>query len=110
MDDKIEYLEKQLQGYMSQFCDLVSKSAEIDSDKTDVSKIAHDLRQSHRKMVEIVDGMKFLEETEEDLYKQIKSYEMKNQSSLCQIKFTDNHIGNLGQEVEFSLAAISNLK
>lgn len=110
MEDKIENLENQLQMYMSQFCDLVSKSAEMDSEKTDVSKIASDLRNSHRKMVEIVNGMKFLDETEDALYTKIKSYDLKNQNSLNQLKFVDSHIEKIGQEVEFSLARIPELK
>lgn len=33
MDDKIEILENQLQLYMNKFCDLVSRSVEVDSEK-----------------------------------------------------------------------------
>ena len=110
MDDKIEILENQLQLYMNKFCELVTKSATVDSEKEDVSQIANDLRDSHRKMVEIVDGMKFLDETEESLYNKVKSYEQKNNSGISHLKFIDSHIDKIGHEVEFSLSSISNLK
>jgi hypothetical protein len=40
----------------------------------------------------------------------VKSYENKNQLGLYHLKLVDNQIDKIGQEVEFSMAAISNLK
>ena len=65
MDDKIESLELELRMYMNKFCDLVTQSTKVDSERDDVTNLANDLKDSHRKMVGIVELMKQLDDTEE---------------------------------------------
>lgn len=110
MDDKIEILENQLQLYMNKFCDLVSKSINIDSEKEDVSQIANDLRESYGKMVEIVNGMKFLDDTQEFLSINVKTFQKKNNTGIGHLGVLDSHIEKIGQDVEFGLSSISDLK
>lgn len=109
MDDKIEGLELQLRIYMNKFCDLVSQSTRMDSETDDVTHLANNLKESHRKMVDLVETMKQLDEPEDQLYNTTKMYNRKNEEGIAHLKFIDQEIDNLDKEVELSISSIVDL-
>ena len=109
MDDQIETLENKLRLYMNTFCELVQKSTKIDTEGEDVSILASKLKDSHRKMVEIVDTMKQIDETEEQLFQTTKSYDRKNEEGIAHLKFIDREIEHMDKEVELSISSIVDL-
>jgi len=107
LTDKINTLEDQLQAYMNDFCNLVNQSMNAEKKSIDMSNVTASLKESHKKMVEIVQDMKFLDESEESLYKKVQAYESQNNKSIHLMNSIDSQIERIAGEVENSLTEIS---
>lgn len=105
--EKINSLEEQLQSYMNEFSTLVSSSINAEQENRDVGQIASSLKDSHQKMVAIVKGMKFLDQTEGELYQKVQAFEAKNEQSTKRMNLIDQRINDISLRVEDSLGEVA---
>lgn len=76
MCEEIDGLEAKLQEYVNAFCELVDvvKNDKI-NDTNKPKEIAENLLKYKKNMINIINDMNFLDESEESLLHKVKSYE-----------------------------------